>query len=143
MAPPTRKQPSGFGEGKSRYAGPRGGGTGAKPARIRLPGPEALPDGTVRYALSVGPKGRVLLPVDLRKALGLDEGDVITAWLHDGELRMHSHRHGLRKIQEAARSMPSSAVSASEELIAERRAESAKDAEETLRWLHPRRKRRR
>jgi bifunctional DNA-binding transcriptional regulator/antitoxin component of YhaV-PrlF toxin-antitoxin module len=84
----------------------------------------------------------VLFPADLRKALGLEQGDVITAWLRDGELRMHSHRHGLRKIQEEARSMPSSAVSASGELIAERRAESAKEAEETLRWLHPRRKRR-
>jgi bifunctional DNA-binding transcriptional regulator/antitoxin component of YhaV-PrlF toxin-antitoxin module len=143
MAARTRKQSSGFGEGKSRYAGPRSGGAGAKPARRRLPGPEALPDGTVRYALLLGPKGRVLFPADLRKALGLDEGDVITAWLRDGELRMHSHRHGLRKIQEEARAMPSSAVSASEELIAERRAESAKDAEEALRWLHPRRKRRR
>jgi len=142
MAAHTRKQPAGFGESKSRYAGPRSEGARAKPARLRLPGPQALPDGTVRYALLLGPKGRVLFPADLRKALGLEQGDVITAWLRDGELRMHSHRHGLRKIQEEARSMPSSAVSASGELIAERRAENAKEAEETLRWLHPRRKRR-
>ncbi len=143
MAARTRKQQSGFGERKSRYAGPRSEGARAKPARLRLPGPEALPDGTVRYALSLGPKGRVLFPADLRKALGLEQGDVITAWLRDGELRMHSHRHGLQKIQQEGRSMSFGPVSASEELIAERRAESAKDAEETLRWLHPRRKRRR
>jgi bifunctional DNA-binding transcriptional regulator/antitoxin component of YhaV-PrlF toxin-antitoxin module len=143
MGARRREQPSGFGESKSPYAQPRSGGTRAKPTQMRLPGPETLPDGTVRYVLVLGPKGRVLLPADLRRALGLEEGHVITAWLRDGELRMHSHRHGLRKIQEEARSMPSAKVYASEELIAERHAESAKDAEETLRWLRRRGKRRR
>jgi S1-C subfamily serine protease len=46
---------------------------------MRLPGPETLPDGTVRYVLVLGPKGRVLLPADLRKGLGLQQGDVITS----------------------------------------------------------------
>ena len=137
------KRPSGLGESKSRYAGSRSGGAGAKAARMRLPGPETLPDGTVRYVLVLGPKGRVLLPADLRKGLGLQQGDVITGWLHGAELRMHSHRHGLKKIQEEARSMPSRKVLASEELIAERRAESAKDAEETRCWLGRHGKRRR
>ena len=141
MGTPTRKPQAGFGERKSTYAGPRSRGR-AKPARMRLPGPESLPDGTVRYALMLGPKGRILIPADLRKALGLQQGDVVTAWLRDGELRMHSHRHGLLKIQELARSMPSARVPASEELIAERRAESAKDAEDTSRWLRRRGKQR-
>src|SRR5260370_36901560 len=108
MAARTRKQQSGFGERKSRYAGPRSGGARAKPARLRLPGPETLPDGTVRYALLLGPKGRVLFPADLRKALGLEQGDVITAWLRDGEVRMDSHRDRLQKIQGEAASLPSS-----------------------------------
>ena len=132
MTAQTRKGPSGFGESKSRHTVSRSGGATAK---RRLPGPESLPDGTVRYALLLGPKGRVLLPADVRSALELEEGDVITAWLRDGELRMHSHRHGLRKIREEARSKPSTGVSASEELIAERRAESAKDAKDTVHWL--------
>src|SRR5260370_24493239 len=78
MAAHTPKQPSGFGESKSRYAGPRSEGARAKPARLRLPGPEALPDGTVPYALLLGPKGRVLFPADLRNAIGLDPADVFT-----------------------------------------------------------------
>ena len=130
-----RKSVPEFAERKARYeAGPRRG-SGGSPSRLRLPDPQRLPDGTVRYALSVGPKGRVLLPADLREALGLKEGDIITAWLRDGELWMHSHRHGLRKIQEQARALRSTAPAASEELIAERHAESAKEAEETLDWL--------
>jgi hypothetical protein len=40
-----------------------------------------------------------------------------------------------------SKSLPSATLSASEELIAERRAESAKDAEETTRWLRSHKKR--
>ena len=108
-----------------------------------MPAPETLPDGTSRYFLVLGPKGRVLLPADMRAAMGLQEGDVITGWLKDGEVRMHSHVHGLRKIQSEAASRPKGAVFASDELIAERRAEAAKEAEETLRWLRERKKKRR
>jgi bifunctional DNA-binding transcriptional regulator/antitoxin component of YhaV-PrlF toxin-antitoxin module len=97
-----------------------------------------LPDGTARYFFVLGPKGRVLLPAEVRKAMELEEGDVITGWLNDGELRMHSHLRGLRKIRSEAASTAASTVYASDELIAERRAEAAKEAEETLRWLRER-----
>jgi bifunctional DNA-binding transcriptional regulator/antitoxin component of YhaV-PrlF toxin-antitoxin module len=82
-----------------------------------------------------------LLPAEMRAAMGLERGDVITSWLKDGELRMHSHLHGLRKIQTEAASMAKGTVRASDELIAERRAEAAKEAEESLRWLRDRNKR--
>src|SRR5260370_31087741 len=104
MAARTRKQQSGFGERKSRYAGPRSEGARAKPARLRLPGPEALPDGTVRYGLALGPKGRVLFPADLRKALALEQRDGITALLRGGEVRGNPLRHGLQKIHLGGRS---------------------------------------
>ncbi len=134
-----------FAERKTRYGAPRSGGTWAKAVaqgKRKLPAPETLPDGTVRYFLVLGPKGRVLLPADMRAAMGLEQGDVITAWLKDGELRAHSHRHGLRKIADEARSMASGGGYASEELIAERRAENARDEEETLQSLRLARKKR-
>jgi bifunctional DNA-binding transcriptional regulator/antitoxin component of YhaV-PrlF toxin-antitoxin module len=134
--PARRRKPAPeFAERKARYRAGRSRGADEIPPRLRLPDPQRLPDGTVRYALSLGPKGRVLFPVDLREALGLREGDVITAWLRDGELRLHSHRHGLRKIQEQARSTPSATTTPSQELMAERRAESAKETAETREWL--------
>jgi AbrB family looped-hinge helix DNA binding protein len=108
-----------------------------------LPGPETLPDGTIRYVLKVGAKGRVLLPAEMRAALGLAEGDVIIAWLKDGELRVHSHLHGLHKIQDTARALASGSTYASEELIAERRAEVAKEEEESPLSQRDARKRRR
>ena len=136
----------GFAERKTPYAAPRSGGRWAKEVaqcKRKLPVPETLPDGTVRYFLVLGPKGRVLLPADMRATMGLEQGDVITAWLKDGEFRMHSHLHGLRKIQVEASSIAAGSVYASDELIAERRAEAAKEAEETLRWLRDRRKKHR
>jgi len=144
----TRKPAAkGFAERKAPYRAPRTHERQEIAAgRRALPAPETLPDGTVRYFLVLGPKGRVLLPADMRAAMGLAEGGVITAWLKDGEVRLHSHSHGLRKIQREASSMPRPDVYASDELIAERRAEAAKETEETLRWLRGRptkRKRRR
>ena len=141
-----RSNPKGFAEPKTPYAAPRSGGKWADEiarGKRKPPGPETLPDGTVRYFLVLGPKGRVLLPADMRAAMGLQEGDVITAWLKDGEVRMHSHLHGLRKIQEQASSMAKGSVYASDELIAERRAEAAKEAEETLRSLREHKRKRR
>ena len=141
-----RSNPKGLAERKTPYAAPRSGGEWPKEiagGKRALPAPETLPDGTSRYFLVLGPKGRVLLPADMRAAMGLQEGDVITGWLKDGEVRMHSHVHGLRKIQSEAASRPKGAVFASDELIAERRAEAAKEAEETLRWLRERKKKRR
>lgn len=137
----------GFSEPKSRYSAPRAGGVvAAGPAvaegRRNLPQPETLPDGTIRYFLVLGPKGRVLLPAEMRAALGLAEGDVITGWLKDGELRMHSHLHGLRKIQSEAAALAGQTGYASDELIAERRAEALKEEEEMQRWQHARKKRR-
>src|SRR5450759_5592938 len=102
MAMARKSSPKGFAEPKTSYGAPRSGGKAAEKiaqGKRKLPPPEKLPDGTVRYFLVLGPKGRVLLPADLRAAVGLEEGDVITGWLKDGELRMHSHLHGLRKIQ--------------------------------------------
>jgi bifunctional DNA-binding transcriptional regulator/antitoxin component of YhaV-PrlF toxin-antitoxin module len=135
---PRKSTHKGFAEPKTPYGAQRAGGRWAEKiaqGKSKLPPPEMLPDGTVRYFLVLGPKGRVLLPAELRGAMGLQEGDVMTAWLKDGEVRMHSHLHGLHKIQIEASSMAKGSVYASDELIAERRAEAAKEDEETLRWL--------
>jgi bifunctional DNA-binding transcriptional regulator/antitoxin component of YhaV-PrlF toxin-antitoxin module len=143
--PPRKAKPgSGFTERRAPY-GARGAGVRRVPfiPDKKLPGPETLPDGTVRYFLTLGAKGRVLLPAEMRGAMGLGEGDVIIAWLKDGEVCMHSHLQGLRMIQDAARAMVSDGAYASEELIAERRTEVAKEEEEDLLSLRDARKRRR
>jgi AbrB family looped-hinge helix DNA binding protein len=112
-------------------------------AADNLPPPDRLPDGTIRYFLKVGPKGRVLLPAAMRDALDLREGELITAWLKDSELRLYSHLHGLRKIRDEARALAESTGYASDELIAERRAEALKEEEAAVRSMRRLRRRKR
>lgn len=130
MAKRKSKRRGGFSERETPYRHRQGK---RKPvSRWQVP-PSTLPDGTVRFVLTLGPKGRVLLPAEMRAAMGLAEGDSITAWLKGREVTMHSHRYGLEKIREAARLMPKRDLLASDELIAERRAENAKEEEELRR----------
>ena len=58
------------------------------------------------------------------------------------EARAALDLHGLRKIRDEARSRAQSTGYASDELIAERRAEALKDEEEAVRWMRRSRKRR-
>ena len=134
------KSRRGFAEDKTRY---RANDEPAAPsANVQnVPLPDLLPDGTIRYFLKLGAKGRVLLPSEMRTALDLKEGELITAWLKDGELRLHSHLRGLRKIRDEARALAKSTGYASDELIAERRAEALKDEEEAMHWMRRTRKR--
>lgn len=135
----------GLSEPKSRYSAARSAaaaGPEIAAGSRKLPEPETLPDGTTRYFLVLGAKGRVLLPAEMRAAMGLAEGDVLTGWLKDGELRLHSHLHGLRKVQSEAAALAKQTGYMSDELIAERRAEAVKEEEETQRWLRDRKKQR-
>jgi AbrB family looped-hinge helix DNA binding protein len=70
-------------------------------------------------------KGRVVIPVEIRKALGMDVGGVLDLRVEDGELRISTLRSRLRRAQERVRQLIPPGVSLSEELSAERR-EAAK-----------------
>ena len=138
------KEPGGFAEDKTRYRAGEGGSLlGIDRSAEDVPPPDTLPDGTTRYFLKLGAKGRVLLPAELRAALDLAEGELITAWLKDGELRLHSHLHGLRRIRDEARSLAQRTGYASDELIAERRDEALKDEQEAVRSMRRSRNRKR
>jgi AbrB family looped-hinge helix DNA binding protein len=70
-------------------------------------------------------KGRVVIPVEMRKALGMDVGGVLDLRVEDGELRISTMRNRLRRAQENIRKYIPEGVLLSEELSAERR-EAAK-----------------
>lgn len=135
------KSPRGFSDDKTRY---RAADRPALPeVEVQnVPPPEVLPDGTIRYFLKLGAKGRLLLPAEMRAALDLQEGELVTAWLKDGEVRLHSHLHGLRKVRDEARALAQNTEYASDELIAERRAEALKEEEAAVRSMRRSRKRR-
>jgi bifunctional DNA-binding transcriptional regulator/antitoxin component of YhaV-PrlF toxin-antitoxin module len=79
--------------------------------------------------LKIGPGGRVLIPANMRAALGAADGDTLLATLDDGELRLVSVATAVKRTQAMIRlQLKTVDGSAVDELIAERRAEQARDA---------------
>ena len=74
--------------------------------------------------------GRLQIPADVRRLLGLNDGDPVTMRVVDGELHVRPFRDTLRRVQARFREhlppgiSPSSIV---DEFIADRRAEAEKE----------------
>lgn len=71
--------------------------------------------------------GRLQLPVDVRRELGLTDGDQVVMRVIDGELHIRPRRDVLKRIQAMLRPYAPQAGSVADELIADRRAEAARD----------------
>lgn len=80
-----------------------------------------------RVAVRVSAGGRIVIPSELRSALGLKVGDEVLISLEDGEIRISTREHQLRRAQELVRSQVPTERSLAEELIAERHAEADSD----------------
>lgn len=75
--------------------------------------------------VQVGEKGRIVIPVEMREALGISEGDRVTLQVENHELRISTLRSRIRRAQERAAKYVKPGTLVSDELIAERR-EAAK-----------------
>jgi AbrB family looped-hinge helix DNA binding protein len=69
--------------------------------------------------------GRIVIPAELRQALGVCAGDTVLLRLDDGELRLYTFDHAVHKARAIARRHVPEDVSLADELIAERRAGGA------------------
>lgn len=78
--------------------------------------------------LEIKEGGRILLPAEVRAAMGVVEGDVLSAVVTDGELSLMSQDVAIRQIQAMVRKHVPEGVSLVDELIAERRAEEARES---------------
>jgi AbrB family looped-hinge helix DNA binding protein len=76
--------------------------------------------------VKIAPGGRVVLPAEFRKALGVSVGDSVVIELRDGELRLRSLDAAIRRAQETVRRHVPDGVSLADELIRERREEAAR-----------------
>jgi AbrB family looped-hinge helix DNA binding protein len=70
-------------------------------------------------------KGRMVIPVAMREALGMSVGGVLDLRVKDGELRISTRKSRLRRAQQWLRQIVPPGVSLADELSAERR-EAAK-----------------
>ena len=88
----------------------------------------AQPGNLGHRPMSISSEGHLILPPELRKAMLLDADGRVTASVVDGELRIISPMAAVRQLQKRTASLAPAATLASEELIAERRAEADLDA---------------
>ena len=79
--------------------------------------------GTVK----LGSNGRLVIPAEYRKALGVEEGDELVVRFKDGELRLSTRKVALKRAQERVRRYMPEGVSLADELIRERREEAASE----------------
>jgi AbrB family looped-hinge helix DNA binding protein len=82
----------------------------------------------------IGAGGRVVIPAEIRRELGLEEGEPVVLRVEDGELRIWSISEGIRRAQAIASKYIIPGQSVVDELIAERRAEVAREEQELREW---------
>lgn len=78
----------------------------------------------IKAKVQLGAGGRIVIPADMRSAMGLKEGDALQMRVVDGELRLISQQAALKRAQNLVRQYVPEGVKLVEELIAERRAEA-------------------
>lgn len=71
--------------------------------------------------LTVGPKGQVVIPAELRRELGIEPGDKVVVEREDDALKITSRKLIISKLRGKYADL---GASLSEELLAERRAEA-------------------
>ena len=76
--------------------------------------------------VTIGPGGRMVIPAEFRKSLGVRTGDQVVVDLKDGDLRVRSLDAVIERAQALVRQYVSDDVSLADELIEDRRAEAAR-----------------
>lgn len=74
--------------------------------------------------LSMADNGRVLIPAEVRAALGLKAGGKVVARVENGALIIEPLDVAIRRVQEAMRPYAKAGESLADELIADRRREA-------------------
>ncbi|MEM9803945.1 MAG: AbrB/MazE/SpoVT family DNA-binding domain-containing protein [Cyanobacteria bacterium P01_D01_bin.56] len=79
----------------------------------------------------ISDRGRIVVPAQLRRSLGLNSGDDIVLREHNGGLHVISLQQAIKRVQHLAREKIPSDVNLTSELLKDRRAEVQKE-EETI-----------
>jgi AbrB family looped-hinge helix DNA binding protein len=80
--------------------------------------------------VELGAGGRVVIPAPMRAALGMKEGDKVLVRLEGNEIRIYTYQEAMRRAQELVRSFVPPGVNLVDELIADRRAEAAREMDD-------------
>jgi len=79
------------------------------------------------FKTKMGQSGRIVIPTEYRRKLGLEAGDEIILHLDEEGLRLYTPAQAVARAQALVRRYVPEGRSLSEELISERRAESERE----------------
>lgn len=94
-----------------------------------------VPEESPRAELSATPDGRLTIPVQVRRAAGITPGQKLVVYVDAGRVVLEERGHLLARLQNeaiAAAEASGHTTSAVDDLIADRRAEAARDQAEPL-----------
>lgn len=77
----------------------------------------------------MGPQGRVVIPADLRRALRLEQGEVLVGRVENDRLVLERRATILDRLQTRFAGSAPQGVSLADELIADRREEARRESE--------------
>ena len=80
--------------------------------------------------MRIGPQGRVVIPVTLRRALGIKPGQVMVGRVEDGRLVLERREAILNRLQARFSNAVPRDVSLADELVADRRDQERREAGE-------------
>lgn len=80
-----------------------------------------------RSTTTVDRHGRVVIPAEFRRALGLREGDELAVELEDGTLKLVTRAQAVARAQAMVAARTGGRRSLVQELLAERRVEAVRD----------------
>ena len=76
----------------------------------------------------IGLQGRVVIPAELRRSLGIEAGDTLVARAEDGRVVLEKRENVLDRVRRRFERVPSE-ISLVDELISERREEARRELE--------------
>ncbi|MGA9520668.1 MAG: AbrB/MazE/SpoVT family DNA-binding domain-containing protein [Myxococcaceae bacterium] len=78
------------------------------------------------YKVRISPGGRIVIPAEVREALGVQEGDSLILRLENDEVRLLTPKQAIKRAQALVRRYSKKGRSLSEELLEERRDEAGR-----------------
>lgn len=79
------------------------------------------------HVVNLSKEGRVLIPASVRRELGLEAGEALSLSVVDGEIRLGSRLHAIRRMQQRLAKLHDPDEPAVESLLRERREAAARE----------------
>jgi AbrB family looped-hinge helix DNA binding protein len=80
--------------------------------------------------LRVGPQGRVVIPAELRRELGIEPGETLMVHVESDQLVIERREQILKRLRRELHGTATDGASVVDELISERRGEARREATE-------------